>query len=344
MIENSELVLRVRDLEQFKQKLETKLFAAWCVASVLGIAGVLGGVWLNNISDSISKLEKRTTTLEASLEVWETQVSQATQALASDKDKYLAELKKQSKISLAEAQAKIDSTSKTKLNELLEIGASDLVSTLQNGTISLNLRKLSLSNAKGVEVVTIGSDSGGDGILQINSDKGARRFSTQLINDTPITTYFNSLGKQVLYVGAASDIGVGLLKLMNPLNGNSSLQLDGADNSGRIQMFTSAGQARFRLQLDKDRPIARFYNNSSLAVVGLGAFSDDDKGFLRIYDPREDKIVAEMSGGDEGGRSYYYSQGGKQLIYIGPASNTGDGLINISTSYGETTKSLGPKN
>lgn len=344
MTENSELVLRVRDLEQFKHKLEIKLFAAWCIASVLGIVGVLGGAWLNNVSQKLVKLEKRTVTLEASLENWEKQVSYATEALSADKDRYQAELIEQSQVSLAKVQEAIDSTSKERLKELLKIGSSDLISALQNGAVSLNLRKLSISNANGVETVAIGSDSGGDGILNINSELGANRYSTKLIKDNAITTYKNSDGKVVLHVGSASDVGLGLMKMVNPLNGSSVVQLDGVNNSGNIRVYSSAGQTRFQLKLENDRPIARFYNTSSQAVVGLGAFKNDDKGFLRIYDPREDKTVAELSGGKEGGRSFYYTQGGKQLIYIGPAANTGDALIKLSTRYGESEKDLSPKN
>ena len=137
---------------------------------------------------------------------------------------------------------------------------------------------------------------------------------------------------------------VGFINIVNPLSSQKSIQIDGANNSGNLRLYTSKGHLRYWLTVEKGSPVARFYNKSSRAVVGLGAFNDDNKGFLRIFDPINDKIVAEVSEGKDGGRSIYFTQDGKQLVYIGPAQNTGDALIKLNSRYGDKEKEFDPNN
>ena len=76
---------RISELEKFKHDLEKKLYAAIAVASVLGIIGFLGGVWLKNVTDKLQTLTDRTVLLEKNLEIWDTEVKTSMDVLSNKK-------------------------------------------------------------------------------------------------------------------------------------------------------------------------------------------------------------------------------------------------------------------
>ncbi len=337
MNENNELILRIRDLEQFKEKIERWLFAALCVATALGLAGIWGGVWLKNVSKEIEYLEKRTISLEASIDSWENKVSETITILEKNKEKYKSDLLNQ----VNESLVNIENLSKEKANELMKTSTSELINFLKNGRHKLSLSRLSIVNSQGVETVSLGSDSGGDGYFQINSESGLKRYITYLANDNCITTYSNKDGNAVIDIGAAENTGGGLLNVVNPKSGKIAINLYSDSNSG-IRLFNSVGNEGFHMKFENDRPIAKFYDKKQRAIVGLGSFNDQNNGFLRIYNSDNDKTVAELSGNESGGRSLIFTQRGKQLVYIGPASNTGDALIKLNSRFGDNEKDIGP--
>lgn len=110
-----------------------------------------------------------------------------------------------------------------------------------------------------------------------------------------------------------------------------------------FRLNSDKGGLRYRIRLNNDKPLSEYFNNTGANVLTLGVFGDDNKGFARIYDPENRKTQIEIKGNSKGGVLNSYSSNGKNIVYLGPDSNTGNGLVNVMGLHGESTSSHAPK-
>ena len=276
---------RIEKIEQFKHDLEKKLYAAIAVATVLGLASLVGGVWVSSLSRDLNDLTVQTSKLETKLSEWEKMVTNAITQLDEKKDELSKEMKLQSDSSIKNMTLKYSEISdqyEQQLNSLLEdkkreiakIGTSEILKKFNNGSSVLVVKALQIKNNEGNITVAIESDDGGDGFIRVNSEKGERRYL---------------------------------------------------------------------LSLSGNRAQSNYYNNNGKRVLSLGVYSDDNIGFVRYRDSEDKTTLLELKGDSKGGKLEAYSTNGKKIVYIGPESNTGNGLVNVMGLHGESTASHSPK-
>lgn len=118
----------------------------------------------------------------------------------------------------------------------------------------------------------------------------------------------------------------------------------GTDNGGDgyFRLNSEEGAVRYQVWLKNNKPLSQYYNNAGVNVLTLGVFNDDDNGFARIYHQENQGIQLELKGDSKGGVLNTYSRNGKNIVYLGPDSKTGNGLVNVMGVNGESRKSHAP--
>lgn len=155
-IENKSIIEK---LEQFKHDLEKKLYAAIAVATVLGFASILGGVWVNSLSRDLNDLTVQTSRLETKLSEWQKKVTNAITQLDEKKNKIAEDMELQSDRSIKNMMLKYSAISdqyQQQLNNLLEdkkkeiakIGTSEVLNKLNNGSSVLVVKALQIKIMK----------------------------------------------------------------------------------------------------------------------------------------------------------------------------------------------------
>lgn len=118
-----------------------------------------------------------------------------------------------------------------------------------------------------------------------------------------------------------------------------------SDNGGDgfIRVNSETGEKRYLLSLSGNRAQSNYYNNNGKRVLSLGVYSDANIGFARYRDSEDKTTLLELKSNSKGGLLEAYSTSGKQIVYMGPESNTGNGLVNVKGLHGESTVSHSPK-
>ena len=151
-----------------------------------------------------------------------------------------------------------------------------------------------------------------------------------------VESIINSLnnGKRSLIVKSVSIINE---------NGITALYI-GADKGGDglLRLSSDRGELRYILKLIGNRPSQTFYNTHGNSALSLGVYSNDDIGFARFRDKEGDKTLLELTSDRYGGKILSYSVSGESIVYLGPNSNTGSGLVNVMGIHGEKKNSHEP--
>lgn len=276
---------RIKKLEQFKQDIEKKLYAVVAVATVLGIASVVGGVWITTVARDLAELTVKTQKLQTTLTQWDQEVTKSLARLEHEEQ----EITKRITTHVASSASRITTEAENAsarhgkaLNQLLEekkaeaskIGADDLVAKLGNGSLTLSVRAIQISNKQGNIAATIASDDKGAGFIRVNTSKGEQRYLLSLYNERAQSSYINISGKPVL---------------------------------------------------------------------SMGIYGDDHIGFARFQDADNSVTLLELKSDAKGGVLDAYSPSGKKIVYLGPDSNSGNGLVNVMGLSGESPSSHAPK-
>lgn len=112
---------------------------------------------------------------------------------------------------------------------------------------------------------------------------------------------------------------------------------------GAIRVNTESGKIRYLLSLQGNVAQSGYYNNKEKCVLLTGTFSDIDYGFFQLRDSKDKITLFQVQGGPKGGLLNLYSNSsGKDIVYIGPEGNTGNGIVNVMGLHGEPTKSHTP--
>ncbi|WP_300495675.1 hypothetical protein [uncultured Methylophaga sp.] len=232
---------RISELEKFKHDLEKKLYAAIAVASVLGIIGFLGGVWLKNVTDKLQTLTDRTVLLEKNLEIWDTEVKTSMDVLSNKKLILVKEFEENFSISLAGFRSEIENVADVKIKEISNIKIDQILQRLKNGTETLKLSGLSILNKEGVDAIAIYPDGGGDGYLRINSEDGKVRYLLSLENDRPQSNYYDINNNLSLSLGIFNDSNTSYVRLWNDSGEKIAIDMDSYSKGGRFQLYSNNG-------------------------------------------------------------------------------------------------------
>jgi hypothetical protein len=285
-IVEAELKARIEKLEQFKVDLEKKIYAATAVAAALGLAGIIGGVWVTSLARSLTDLTHKTDQLQTNLSQWDQQLQKSLMAIESEKTRAVTDLSSRasststqlaqdSEKMLQQHQAALARTLELKLAEASRSTAADkIIAKLTGGTLDIAARSIQIRNDQGTAVAVMAVTNEGDGFLRINTNKGEHRYQVSLT------------GK-------------------------------------RAQSY--------------------FYNQDGNQVLILGTYSDGTTGFIRFRDSADAMTLLELMSDAKGGIVNAYSTNGKKIVYIGPDSNTGNGLVNVMGIRGESAASHSPK-
>ena len=126
--------------------------------------------------------------------------------------------------------------------------------------------------------------------------------------------------------------------------GNTAVAF-GADQEGDgyLRINTDKGEPRYGVSLSRKRAQSSFYNLDGKLVLSVGVFNDTNTGYLRLRDESDTTTLLELKSDSKGGILLSYATNGKNIVYLGPESNTGNGLVNVTGLRGETTASHTPK-
>ena len=240
----------------------------------LGASGIFSGFWLKSVTNKLQTLTEKNEVLEAKLLNWDKTVTASLKKLSKAKGLLEDEIQEYSFIITNDAKLKLDNIASDKLSELSEVGTKELLSKLQNGSVSLKLSGLSIANNSGINVIAMYPDKGGDGYIRVNAENGDRRY---------------------------------LLNLSN------------------------------------NRPQSSFYNDKGKLGLSLGIYGDSDRSFMRFRDINDGKTLFSIDSNNKGGKLSAFANDGRQIVYLGPESNTGSGLVNVHGINGEETASHAPK-
>jgi hypothetical protein len=282
---SEEFKVRIEKLEQFKHEVEKKLYAAIAVATVLGVASVIGGAWVTSLTRDLADLSAKTEKLQASLKQWDQQLVNSLAKMEDEKNRVLGEIDTKSKaanVQLAQESERIASQHQLTLGktfdqkrlEATRPSLDGLIAKLTDGSLNLVVRDIQVRNSKGVTTVVLATDEQGDGFIRVNTDKGERRYL---------------------------------------------------------------------LSLSGKRAQSHFYGLDGKQLLTTGVFTDDNIGFVRLRDPTDTTTLLELKSDGKGGILSSYSPNGKNIVYVGPDANTGNGLVNVMGIHGESTASHAPK-
>jgi len=272
---------RIEKLEQFKYELDKKLYAATAVAIVLGVASVIGGVWVTSLTRDLADLSAKTEKLQASLAQWDQQLVNSLAKLDTAKGRAVSEIEEKSEaanVRLAQESERIASQHQLILSKTLEqkrleaarSGSDDLVAKLKSGSLDLVVRGIQIRNSRGVTAVVLGADEEGDGYLRINTDKGERRFLISISGKRAQSNYYSSDGKLILSTGVFNDDNVGFMRLRDPTGSTTLLELKSDARGGLLYA----------------------YSNNGKGIVYLGADSNTGNGLVNVMGIRGEETAS----------------------------------------------------
>lgn len=341
------LLTRVEALESYRNQLEKKFYAAMWVATVVGAISFAGGVWIKTLMERISELESKTESVEKRANEWKQKIEDAnSQILALVKDSK-ASVNALTEDAIKEVNDSLNDVIITKRNELLNLSTDDLIGRLQSGKVSINVSSITISNKDGVEVFQSGYDQKtGNGFLIINSKDGVTGYKVRNSNSNHYGSYYyNKNGQLVLYTGASSNNGTGLLTVLGQEGKQKLIELGQIENRPYISLAGKNGKTRYKVQVDSsDLAAQALYNKEGKLLSISGIYSNTEHPYIIFKDPLTQEASLTLDSTNDGGRAFLFSEKGKKLVYLGHSSNEGNGLLNVHKRFGEEYKSYGPPN
>jgi len=204
----------------------------------------------------------------------------------------------------------------------IELTGNDTIKIIRNSSTS-ELQKLEIESGKIV-------DSNLEEISNLIENKKAG------VLNIGVDSIINALnnGKRSLIVKSVSiknDKGITALYMGTDKGGD-----------GFFRLNSDSGELRYILNLTGNRPSQSFYNNLGNSALSVGVYSNDDIGFAKFRDKEGDKTLLELKSDKYGGLIWSYSVSGEDIVYMGPDSNTGNGLVNVMGIHGEKKNSHAP--
>ncbi len=116
------------------------------------------------------------------------------------------------------------------------------------------------------------------------------------------------------------------------------------EGDGFLRINAKDGDRRYLLNLYSGHAQSQFYNRQSKRVMSMGLYSDDTIGFIRLRDSMDTLTLLELKADAKGGSLISNAlPSGKNIVFLGPENNSGNGLVNVMGLKGEATNSHSPR-
>lgn len=291
----AELREEIRGLQAFKHRLEKQIYAGVAVAGVLGALGLFGAAWINKLQNKLDTLNERTDQVEVKLTDWDERVSEGLEKLSE------AEMSHRNYLS---------SFARDLRKEEEAAFATLLSRSRQEMETQVKRRKADV-----------------DDYIKAIDDTG--RLKLQEIQNVSVVDVLNKLkdGSQKLTLSGLN-INNGKGTTVVALHPDTS---DSGDGDGFIRINNQDGKMRMLFYHEDDRPQVIFKNSQNATALSYGVYRNADIGFLRLFSVDGKTKLLEIDSNDNGGTISQYHVNGNNVIYLGPDSKSGKGLLNIYT-------------
>lgn len=115
------------------------------------------------------------------------------------------------------------------------------------------------------------------------------------------------------------------------------------DENAQVSFFDSKGVERMAQYVDaKGMPALQFEASHNHANLVLGDYDNTGTPFVQLNSRNGITDLLTLADNQRGGSVVAYQLDGKQVVYLGPDTNSGDGLLNLRSLNPDAWKSFGP--